>query len=341
MNKQKNIFYAIKKEIEYRDFCSQAFRKCSYGNRNIHKKFRIIQNHECAARMQGLLSTTLGILPKMLDARKQGYIPVVDLCNGSRPQPMLQEEAGWKKENPWEYYFTQPQKEISLEEVYQSKYVEKQIIRYNSKYCIGDRPIPDDEFQILSLAFQQNIHLQEKIKKRVIQEKRKLCLKNNKVLGVGIRAGYRHGMLMNYALFNQHPVVESCAECIKNIEKRLLKWNYDSFFLVVDDRAYLEEIKKYFGKSCIYYDRERFHYFLDALNETSNLDKLDIGRELKNVPIRTRNEEHLIELYLLSQCDSLYASLASGNNFAYLANGGKYSHVEFNDLGEFHYKGKR
>ena len=273
----------------------------------------------------------------MIDAREQGYIPVVDLSQSSRFQPLLQEKEFWKKENAWEYYFAQPEKGITLENVWQSRHVEKQIKYYYPRHSFGDGIVKESEYELLSFAVRHNIHLQSKLKKKVRNEKERLFSKEDKVLGVGIRAGYRRGILLNMSLYDKHPVIGSCAEHIKDIERKLREWNYNSFFLSIDDRAYLEEIKKYFGESCIYLERPRGHYFKDALLDIPCLAGDDEAmEEFVNVSIRNRNEDYLTELYLLAHCDSLYASRGTGNSFAYLLNGGRYVNVWFNDLGEFY-----
>lgn len=328
----------IQDEIEYRERCSTAFRKHSYGDKNIHKKYRVLCNRHSQAKFQGILSTVSLILPNIIEARNHGYIPVIDLCMNSRPSIMLQERELAKRENAWEYYFTQPDREISLKEVRQSKYVEEQMKHcINKKYYISDERLTwDAKTQNLSLAVCQNIHLQQRIKDRVRCEKQNLLPKTDKVLGVGIRAGYRRGILTNTSLYNGHPLVDSCVDYIKRIEKRLSEWNYNYFFLEVDDRGYLEEIKKYFGNSCIYFERPRKHYFKDALKDIPyDIDDEDRMVEFKDISMRSRNEEYLIGLYLLAQCDSLYASRGTGHNFSYLLNRGKYAHVEFIDSGNF------
>lgn len=317
----------------------KAFRKCSYGDKNAHKKYRVLCNKDKFASAQGLLSTVAGILPNIIEARLHGYIPVIDLCKNSRCQPMLQERYLAKKENAWEYYFTQPDKGITLEEVRKSKYVEVQIKSgANLNYYIGDKRLqPDIRTRLLSNAVCKNIHLQPEIRSRVLREKNLLFSQTDRVLGVGIRAGYRAGILRNLEMFNGHPFVGSCTDCIGEIEKRLKKWKYDSFFLAIDDREYLEEIKKYFGKDCIYLERPRVHYFQSAMQDMAQLSDDKKMVEFENISIRKKNEDYLIELYLLSQCESLYASRGTGHNFSYLLNAGRYSHVEFENLGEFQY----
>lgn len=335
MESVKDIKTFIQNEAGYWSRC-KAFRKCTYGEKNRYKKFRILCNKSRYVSYQGLLSTVSVILPNIIEAKLHGYIPVIDLCKNSRCQPLLQEKCLAKKENAWEYYFTQPDAGVTLEEVRQSKYVERQIKDCrNPNYFIGDR-CPQSNFQtrLLSGAIRQNIHLQPEIKNRVAREKNNLFPKTDKILGVGIRAGYRSGILRNNPLYNGHPVVGSCTDYIKEIEKKLSKWNYDLFFLTIDDRQYLEEIKKYFGKNCIYLERPRNSFFKDAIGDILQpSDELWI--EFEGVPIRTRNEDYLVELYLLALCDGLYASRGTGHNFAYLLNSGRYSHVEFEDLGEF------
>lgn len=338
-----SVVDSVKKEFEYRKKCSQAFCKCTYGDKNENMKFRILNNLSPSCRAQGLISTVAEVLPSMMDARKQGYIPVVELGRNRCFQPLLQERESWlKRENAWEYYFTQPEKGISLKEVRESKYVERQIKDYRDgeRFTFNNFYNQNDKrWQSVSYALRQNIHLQQDIKDRVKSERQKLFPPNCKIMGVGIRAGYRRGILMNNPLFNKHALVGSCEDYIRNIEKRLSEWKYDAFFLEVDDRQYLEEIKKYFGSSCICLDRPRVRYFKNVKLDIPYLDEdSNLVIEWENVSIRKRNEDYLVELYLLAQCDSLFTSRGTGHTFAYLLNGGRYDHVEFDDLGLFDYK---
>lgn len=341
MKRMTNFKNFISSEMDYRSRCSAAFKKCSYGNENRDKKFRVLCNRTKLADKQGLLSTMSLLLPNMIEARAHGYIPVVDLKKNRIPPRMLQEPYLAKKENAWEYYFTQPDKNISLEEVRRSRYVEEQVKECrNYDYYIGDKcPEGGTKTQYLSKAIRRNIHLQPGIKSRVLHEKHELFAETNKVLGVAIRAGYRFGALNKFSLYDGHPMVSSCTEYIKGIEKKLQEWNYNSFFLVIDDEEWLEAIKNYFGKSCIYMERPRMHYFEDALNDIPQIVEGDPIIECQGISIRTKEEDYLVELYLLAQCDGLYASRGTGHNFAYLLNNGRYSHVEFIDMKEFNYKG--
>ncbi len=337
MESMTDLEQFIRNEIGYwsrRD----AFRQERYGDKNKYRKFRVLCNKDRWATAQGLLSTVFLLLPNMIEARQHGYIPMVDLCKNSRCQPLLQERYLAKKENAWEYYFTQPDTKITLEEVRQSKYVEEQIKQCgNGYYYIGDEcPQSAAQIRLLGKAVHQNIHLQPEIRKKIKYNKRILFPQADKILGVGIRTGYRAGIAKNMSLFNGHPIVGSCMDYIKSIEKKLMEWNYDYFFLAIDDRRTLEEIKNYFGKSCIYLERPRARYFKDALLDIP-YDNNEVNTELAGVPVRTKNEDYLVELYLLAQCNGLYASRGTGHNFAYLLNNGKYSHVEFEDLGEFQY----
>lgn len=329
----------ISYERQYRERC-KSFKKYSYGEANKGKKFRVLCNKNRQADKHGLISTVLVMLPNMIEARKHGYIPVVDLKRNSRSQLAIQERCLAKKENAWEYYFTQPDKNISLEEVRQSRFVEEQVkdCRVDDYYMSDECPVGNKKAEYLSKAIRQNIHLQTEIKKKVLVAKENLFLQTGKVLGVGIRAEYRFGILSNISHFNGHPLVGSCVDCIRAIEEKLKEWHYDSFFLMIDDRQYLEAIKKYFGENCIYLKRPRIHCFADAMRDIPQPLDMDRLSEFEGLTVRNRNEDYLVELYLLAQCDSLYASRGTGHNFSYLLNNGKYRHTEFGNLGEFQYK---
>lgn len=341
MKVRKEITEFILREKRYWSR-GRAFKKYSYGEKNGDKRFRVLCNKNPWASAHGLLSTVSILLPNIVEARQNGYIPVIDLCRNDTIQPLLQEQETVKVENAWEYYFTQPNKEISLDEVRQSKYVEEQKKDcMNLEYYIGDKFLQNDaRTQYLFEIISQNIHLQPSIASRVEREKMRLFPQDSKVMGVGIRAGYRAGIKKNLSWLNGHPNVESCADYIKDIEKKLKEWSYDLFFLTIDDRQYFEEIKKYFGKSCIYFERPRIHYFQDAFMDIpQEIDEKIRAIEFEGVSIKQRNVDYLVELYLLAQCDSLYASRGTGHNFAYLFNNGRYTRTEFLDLGAFEYKG--
>ncbi len=340
MKQMRGIIDLIKNETEYRKRCAETFIKSSYGEKNKYKKFRILCNRSQWAGKQGLISTIFEILPNIIEARQHNYIPVIDLCQNSRCQILLQEKQFAKQENAWEYYFTQPDKEILLKNVWKSMYVEKQIKPCrNNKYYIGDECFKwDAKAQILASAICQNIHLKKEIKDRLIYERNRLFKKKEKILGVAIRAGYRSGVLRKLSLYNGHPLVGSCIDYIRDIEKKLSSWKYNSFFLEVDDRKYLEEIKKYFGDVCIYLERPRFNFFQNVMEDIPYLNNDDIFAEFKEISIKERNIDYLVELYLLAYCDSLFASRGTGQNFAYLLNNGRYSQIEFVDFGEFYYQ---
>ena len=55
----------ILNELGYRSR-REAFRKCSYGDKNEHKKFRVLCNKDKSASRQGLLSTVSFLLPNMI-----------------------------------------------------------------------------------------------------------------------------------------------------------------------------------------------------------------------------------------------------------------------------------
>lgn len=61
----------------------------------------------------------------------------------------------------------------------------------------------------------------------------------------------------------------------------------------------------------------------------------EVYEELKDITVRERNEEYIIETYLLAQCCSCYSCHGGGATFAYFLNGGLYEHAEFYNAGKY------
>lgn len=61
----------ISKKKGYWSRC-RAFKKCSYGEKNRDKKFRVLSNQNPLAEAQGLISTITILLPNIIEARQHG-----------------------------------------------------------------------------------------------------------------------------------------------------------------------------------------------------------------------------------------------------------------------------
>lgn len=334
-NKYKGCSRALnicKKEIKYYKTALTAMKKFSFGEKNKNKKFLILRGYD---KRWGIYSTILLLLPFMDWARKRNYFPIIDFTKSNLP--LLQDEKRRNRENSWEYYYKQPFEEISLSEVYQSKNVRVLEKYYTMKMAPNWNtimPASEEELKRWNSIIKRNIHLSDGLAEKVKTEKRRIFKDANKILGVGIRAGYRYGMIKNDALFNNHPKCATCEEYIAIVERKMDEWNCDAIFLAIDDREYWEKFVKYFGTKCRYIDRKLHHYFKND-NAVESLTELFIEYGGKRVGTRKKNEEYIVETHILAQCHALYASIGGGTQFAYFMNGGRYENIEIYNEGMY------
>ncbi len=295
-----------------------------YGEKNKDKTFFVIT---CSTKEMGIYSVILYILPFLEYAIKRNYIPVIDLQKNY--MPLWQNEDKKGSENPWEYYYEQPVNQYTLEEVYQSKHV---IVLVDGVFKVK-RPdwnhmFPiDDRKELLrwNKVITSYIRLNKELTNRIEAEIKKLFEGSQKVLGIGIRAGLRAGMMRNEALYNNHPEQPTCEELIDIVNMKMKKWGCERIFVSSDDREYLNKFIAHFGQRCYYMERRLLHFFEND-NPVYEADQRKI--EFAGSTVRERSEEYLSEVYILSQCDCLYSCIGGGAQFAYLLNGGKYEHVE-------------
>lgn len=299
-----------------------------YGEKNKDKVFFVITSDSA---QQGLYSTTFYMLPFIEYALKKKYIPIIDLKKSY--VPMLQDKDKTGQENPWEYYYEQPFREYTLEEVYQSKHVIIMVdgaVRITMPKWNEMFPTSDKELSRWNEIIASYIRLNENMQRKVNEERERLFAEEKKVLGVAIRAGLRAGMMKNEALYNATPKQPSCEEFIELIEDKLRKWKCDIIFLSCDDREYLEKISSHFGEICYHINRKLKHYFK---NDKPVQNNSEIFVEIEEQTTRSHVEDYAVEVYLLAQCNSLYSCIGGGSQFAYFLNGGRYEHLEVYDKG--------
>lgn len=79
--------------------------------------------------------------------------------------------------------------------------------------------------------------------------------------------------MKNKELYNNHPKIAPCEKYIEIVEQKMKEWGgYDSIFLAIDDREYLEKFKRHFGEKCLWVNRRLKHFFKDdkPLDEKEN-----------------------------------------------------------------------
>lgn len=312
-----------------------AFQRWKMLRRSKGQKRYFLVTSMLIGRPVGLYSAIMVVLlPYMEYALKRGWIPVFDFGRDVY-LPLFQDEEQFGLENPWEYYYEQPQPTVSLEEIYQSNcvleawYWRKKISLFDIKKIF---PVDEKTLQHYHEIIYKYIRLNKGLEERVAIEKEKIFKFGQKILGVAIRAGFRAGAMRGLELLNGHSRVASCEEMMSIAEDKMREWRCDCIFLAVDDREYSNKFIAKFGDKCCFLDRKRLHYLENDVIPQNIKDSLV---EFEGVSVRERNEEYIVETYLLAQCDSLYGCHSGGATFAYFLNGGKYEHVEVYSAGVY------
>lgn len=302
-----------------------------YGEKNQNKTFFVIP----ATEKCGLYSNIFIALPIMEYAKRRGYISVLDFKNSYAS--MLQDEDKKGLENAWEYYYEQPER-VSLEEVYQSK----RVIHYSGKVYPVKIPdwnsmFPTSEQELIHWHnfIVNNIHLQRSLEERIEKTEVELFA-GKKILGIGVRAGFRAASILKKPSIAGHPIVPACEEMMQIVENKMKEWDYSYIFLSCDDREYQQKFLKYFGDRCIVMERHLKHYFENGIPICNQQNIHRVMCEYKDISKREEVEEYIVEVYLLSKCDSLYSCIGGGAEFAYFLNGGKYEHLDVYNEGMIH-----
>lgn len=278
---------------------------------NADKKFYIVFDSSGKA---GLFALINSFLRQMKYAQDAGFVPVIDLKNF--PNTFFPDNQGLGKFNAWEYFFHQPF-DISLEEVYHSRFV-----------VLGTGRIPENEqFQYNSWDgnerkkgewkkfFEKNIRLKPEIECLLKEKYRSLKLGGQKVLGVKCRGtDYKMGSIPPGHYYQPSP-----KQMIDKIESLKLEW--DKIFLATEDEDVFREFTSYF-------DSNRIVYFENERITTSDKESWTEELKKRKISIFDSAMEYLSEMYVLSKCDYLITGLTcAGLMLPYMSKGYDYSYA--------------
>lgn len=309
----------------------RAMRRRHYGDLNKDKTFYVI----CPKYPQswGLATAANIVINNIQYAVERGWIPIVDFKRYYLFGIQNKEKQG--KENAWEYYFEQPVLGYSLEDVYQSKNV---IFSpdggqpYGSMDWNNMKNLDDDIYTAYFETTAKYIRIRPEILESA-EEIRKTLFKragDSKILGIGIRAGLYWGEVIHSEEYKSHPKGLSIDEYIELTHRYMRKFDCEYIFVSCDDRYYMERMKQEFGERCLYMaDRALPRYFDDEGNPLAK----EAGFEEGGQDAKKHSIEYLIEIYLLSVCDSLFRVLGGGSGLACLLNNRRYENCYMVDKG--------
>lgn len=276
----------------------------------------------------GIFSLIMCSLERIVCADKLGLVPYIYL-DGS--YSMFADDSYVEGDNAWEYYMQQPVKELPPQN--------KEIIEYTGEllyYRKKNRPMWT-EFEKWSgnvpsyhKHFEKYIKLNSDIQESVDYWIDKLGIKEQRVLGVAIRVGYRRGYELKRSLFDGHPLVESCDYYEEQLESILKETGCDKIFLAIDDREWFEQLKERYGDRLVSIERSYLHYFA---NGGSNSNDDTVHAEYGCNGTKQRITEYLIETYVLSNCTSLFFTGGSQGVVAAILCNNKYETI-INDSDE-------
>ena len=264
-----------------------------YGDENPDDTYYVIRP---SGNTEGLLSTYFYVTESVSWAKKKNYIPFVDFSDSTCQYYVGREINGTY--NAWEYFFKQPS-DVRKEDLVSKRNVLKSGWFVFDKYqCRREK----DEVQNGSegrIKKDTNIAIQDYILKKAYELKNKI-LKDKNVLGVFIRG-------TDYVKLRPkgHSVQPTIDQICEKVDEMISKSEIDQIYLVTEDYDYYLKIKEKYGSMVVVAD-DRF---------VKNYDKKEyISDVLVDDPYE-RGLSYLIRLIILSECDYMVSSIASGSIF--------------------------
>ena len=302
----------------------RGMERKKYGTLNKDKTFYIIRTD--STQHWGIGTTCTMVLNNIKYAANKGWIPVIDYKN--HYLYCLQDEKDRGKENAWEYYFEQPNPIYSLDEVYKSRNVILGPIWGQPAGSLSWNNVDDiydEKYDIYFELTRQYIRINPEVLRKAEKLRKELFAHSGdkKILGVGIRAGLYWGEVTKDGSYRNHPEGLSIEEYIEQTRKYMNEFGCEYIFVSCDDRYYLERMKQEFGEKCVYIGYRTLAHMFDY-NGCPNISIEERSVEVKEESMEKRTLDYIMEIYLLSKCDSLIMVKGGGAMLACLLNNKEY-----------------
>ena len=180
-----------------------------------------------------------------------------------------------------------------------------------------------DELLTWKALINRYMHLSEDCEKRVSEAYNSFTQKTGgkRVIGVSVREGYMVGVdakLSHNSVRNQPPM----EVFMDKLKKKMDESNYEFIFVACQSTDTINMFKERFGDKVIYTNRSR-----KSMNEIKKLES-DWSNSYKWFDDRVEiTKEYLVEIYMLSRCDSLLCGWTHGNIAAYLLKDGEFDEM--------------
>lgn len=306
-----SLFYLKSLLLNYND----REHRVSYGSQNPQNHFYVIRPRTNG--IEGLMALFIWILKLSDYAKKQGYVPVVDLKN-------YQTQYSDGEHNVWEWFFLQ-KNTFSLEEVYRSKNVVLSGYRRTNVYnedIVSRRVFSDLEWnRYCHELFFSLFAVNAEVEQLVAQEKKGIPIDN--CVGVFLRG-------TDYIKLK--PTGEAIQPSMESVLKKTMemcqKHGIENVFLVTEDN----DIYTYF--------RNRLKDALHIVSFDSFIENYKGNTYLSKANVLDENKyrlglHYLVKIILLSKCRYFVGSIASGSKVAWILNGNQYTDYHVFDLGDY------
>tara|TARA_Y100000992_G_scaffold302227_1_gene275545 strand:+ start:102 stop:1130 length:1029 start_codon:yes stop_codon:yes gene_type:complete len=250
----------------------------SLGKKNKNKIFYVINRSPGG----GMFSNLNFIIHHLLVAEKFDFIPIIDMENF--PTIYNEKKKINNSFNAWDYYFEKINK-YKLKDVYKSKNV-----IFTNK--LTNKNFYFDGFERLTSQHFQIVQKYIKINKDIIQESKnyvKKNFKNKKILGVHFRGSDQKTQ-------ERHPLPATVKQMESKINELMKKKKFHKFFLITEEKKYLDYFKKKMGKKILYCD-SYISNNSDIFNDNQsnrNLHRYKIGRENILNMLCLRSTNHIL-----------------------------------------------
>ena len=271
--------------------------KFSFGNKNKNKKFYVIKRTPGG----GFFSNLLYVIVNLKIAKKNKYIPIVDMCNF--PTNYNQKKNMNSEKNIWNLFF-EPVSKYTLNEVYKSKNV------YFSSANIKFR-LNAYKKKELKKIFDKYIKVNKKILS-VVDVFVKKNFKKKKILGIHFRG-------TDQLISPNHSHPPTIFEIENLIEKKVLKGDFDKIFLLTEDLRYFNRLKKKYKRLIYSYDYFKAKNIADFSDSKRRNHRNKLGFE------------NLVEAITLSKCDEIVFCETNISMFAIFYSNFKISKYHLNN----------
>jgi len=317
LKKVYHRYIKMRKPAEYDPERANQEQYISGGDLHPKKTFYVIRRVPGHA---GFFSNFHHVLGHLKIALERGCIPLIDMQNYKTWYD--EEEPIFNTRNTWEYYFEQPFP-FSLEEAYQSR----KIILSDGAYpyhkvptkfgFVYDRKAVANHHQLIH----KYLRLRPEVKQMVEKHFKNLLGDKSNIMGVLSR-----GTDMNTPFGYHHQKMPKREELLLQAEKCKADWDAEWVFLVTEEEDVLSTFKEVFKGKLIH-------------SVTPRVSQYDGGKPINQLHFDRKNDhflkglEYLIDIYLLSMCDSLLCPLTNGSVAAIELNGNKYKHFRILENG--------